>query len=305
MNDSQLRSFLIIADCGSFSQAENILFLSKQALKKQMDALEEELQCPLFLRSSQGLRLTEAGTAFLTAAPEILRRMEDAGTLCRQAHLQRRPVRVTVSNHLTLLLAQPTWRFCQENPDIQVQFCLVPTGAFSPPHEILSGITDVYVVSLNLQTAQPVEYTFLTRLPYKCLLAPDHPLARERGPLDPGLLTGHQVTMNRFSWSPQIIDALSPYCPVAVREEATASELELAYNTCLSGGVYVTSAYYTDQLPVLTARPLALPLYREIGLLYGAAASPEIRRYVRAMKTLMDAQPPNNPPSPPTQSSSP
>ena len=39
MNDKQLRSMIVIAQCGSFSRAEEQLFISKQALKKQMDAL--------------------------------------------------------------------------------------------------------------------------------------------------------------------------------------------------------------------------------------------------------------------------
>ena len=43
MNDSQLRAFVEVASCGSFSKAADKLFLSKQALKKQIDALEHEL----------------------------------------------------------------------------------------------------------------------------------------------------------------------------------------------------------------------------------------------------------------------
>ena len=53
MNDNQLRSFLTVAECGSFSKAEEGSFLSKQALIKQIDALEDELGFRLLSRGKR------------------------------------------------------------------------------------------------------------------------------------------------------------------------------------------------------------------------------------------------------------
>ena len=61
MNDKTLRLFRTVAECGSFSRAEALSFISKQAIVKQVDALETELGAKLFTRSSRGVRLTEAG----------------------------------------------------------------------------------------------------------------------------------------------------------------------------------------------------------------------------------------------------
>jgi len=58
MNDKQLQSFITVAKLGSFSKAADELFLSKQALKKQIDSLERELCFTLFSRSAQGMTLT-------------------------------------------------------------------------------------------------------------------------------------------------------------------------------------------------------------------------------------------------------
>lgn len=287
MNDSQLRSFLIITDCGSFSQAEKVLFLSKQALKKQMDALEEELQCPLFIRSSQGLHLTEAGTAFLSMVPKILKEMDNSVALCRQVDQRKHPVRVCVPNHPAPLLAKPTWEFCQKNPDIVVQFQFNSAEALSPPQLISDGVTDVFEVSLNLNMSHPMEYTPLVRLPYVCMVTPDHSLARDHRPISPEALEGAEVFFSRFSWCPELVDALSSHCHLSIREEATASELELAYNICYTGGVYITADYCTDYMPPLVPIPLSLPFRREIGLLYSDTASAEVRRYVRGMQTLL------------------
>lgn len=287
MNDSQLRSFLIVTDCGSFSQAEKVLFLSKQALKKQMDALEEELQCALFIRSPQGIQLTEAGTAFLAMVPRILKEMDNSVALCRQVDQKKHPVRVCVPNHPAPLLAKPTWEFCQHNPDIVVQFQFNSAEALSPPQLISDGITDIFEASLNLNMSHPLEYTPLVQLPYVCMVTPDHPLAGKPRPISPEALEGAEVFFSRFSWCPELVESLSSHCHLSIREEATASELELAYNICYAGGLYITADYCTDYMPPLIPIPLSLPFRREIGLLYSATASAEIRRYVRGMKNLL------------------
>ena len=43
MNEQQLKTLLKTVECGSLSRAEEALFLSKQAIKKQIDSLEEEI----------------------------------------------------------------------------------------------------------------------------------------------------------------------------------------------------------------------------------------------------------------------
>lgn len=287
MNDIQLRSFLIITDCGSFSQAEKVLFLSKQALKKQMDALEEKLQCTLFIRTPQGIQLTEAGVTFLSTVPSILKEMDNSVALCRQVNQKKHPVRVYVPNHPAPLLAKPTWEFCQKNPDIVVQFRFNSAEALSPPQLISDGVIDVFEASLDLNMSHPLEYTPTVRLPYVCMVTPDHPLAGKGGPISPEALEGTEVFFSRFSWCPELVDALSPYCRISVREEATASELELAYNICYAGGLYISADYCTDHMPPLIPVPLSLPFRREIGLLYSATAPAEVRRYVRGMKALL------------------
>ncbi|MBQ9825535.1 MAG: LysR family transcriptional regulator [Solobacterium sp.] len=85
MNSEQLRIFLNVADYGSFSKAEENSFISKQAMFKQVSRLEDEVGCPLFIRSKTGVTLSEAGKIFYDGAKELLRNREDLITKCRQA----------------------------------------------------------------------------------------------------------------------------------------------------------------------------------------------------------------------------
>lgn len=61
MFNPQLHVFVCVADCGSFNQAAEKLYISPTAVMKQLNALEKHLDLKLFKRTSRGVRLTPAG----------------------------------------------------------------------------------------------------------------------------------------------------------------------------------------------------------------------------------------------------
>lgn len=61
MTENQISCFLTCAETKSLSKASLVLFCASQAISKSILKLEEELSCQLFLRTVQGLALTEAG----------------------------------------------------------------------------------------------------------------------------------------------------------------------------------------------------------------------------------------------------
>ena len=72
MNTAALTYFLETCRCGSFSEAAERLYLSPQGISKAVRTLEEELGCPLFLRTPGGVRLTEQGVLVRTYAQRIM-----------------------------------------------------------------------------------------------------------------------------------------------------------------------------------------------------------------------------------------
>lgn len=56
--------FLTVCDCGSISKAAEKLYISPQALNRQIKLLESELGQPLFLRGGRRLELSPFGTFF-------------------------------------------------------------------------------------------------------------------------------------------------------------------------------------------------------------------------------------------------
>jgi LysR family transcriptional regulator, transcriptional activator of the cysJI operon len=65
MIDYRLHVFRQVAELRSLTRASKALRLSQPAVTKHIKLLEEELRLPLFVRSSHGVELTDAGTVFL------------------------------------------------------------------------------------------------------------------------------------------------------------------------------------------------------------------------------------------------
>ena len=65
MIDYRLHVFRQVAEGRRLTKASKALHLSQPAVSKHIKLLEEELRVPLFVRSSTGVVLTDAGTIFL------------------------------------------------------------------------------------------------------------------------------------------------------------------------------------------------------------------------------------------------
>ena len=78
----ELRQFVVFADCGTLSEAAEVLHLSQPALSRNMKKLEEELGIPLFFRRKNRLELNENGTYVLGLAKQLL---SDADSLADKA----------------------------------------------------------------------------------------------------------------------------------------------------------------------------------------------------------------------------
>jgi DNA-binding transcriptional LysR family regulator len=71
MDWDKLRVFHAVAEAGSFTHAGEALNLSQSAVSRQISALEESLNVPLFHRHARGLILTEQGELLFRTARDI------------------------------------------------------------------------------------------------------------------------------------------------------------------------------------------------------------------------------------------
>lgn len=73
----QMKYFLAVADCKSFSEAAEQCYISQSAISQQIKALEDELGIALIQRSNRRFLLTEAGEYFYAHAQAMLQSVED------------------------------------------------------------------------------------------------------------------------------------------------------------------------------------------------------------------------------------
>ncbi|RKE19819.1 LysR family transcriptional regulator [Streptomyces sp. TLI_171] len=76
-----LRSFTAVAETLHFGRAAEQLHLAQQAVSRDVQALERDLGCALFHRSTRSVELTEAGATLLPKARQLLELQAEITTL--------------------------------------------------------------------------------------------------------------------------------------------------------------------------------------------------------------------------------
>ncbi len=76
MRIEQLEAFVEVASSKSISIAAENLYITQPSLSRSMKLLEDELGLTLFIRSSDGVRLTDSGKSLLPAVQNILSQLD-------------------------------------------------------------------------------------------------------------------------------------------------------------------------------------------------------------------------------------
>jgi DNA-binding transcriptional LysR family regulator len=74
---AQVEGFLEVARRGNLSRAAEAIFITQPTLTARLHALERELGEPLFARTRRGMRLTDAGRAFVPYAERAIRALRE------------------------------------------------------------------------------------------------------------------------------------------------------------------------------------------------------------------------------------
>ncbi len=118
--------FHAVAEAGSFTHAGDTLNLSQSAVSRQISALEEALQVPLFHRHARGLILTEQGEALNRTVREVFAKLamtEALLTESREKPAGRLKVTTTVGFGSSWL-APRLQDFLEAYPDVSISLLL-------------------------------------------------------------------------------------------------------------------------------------------------------------------------------------
>ena len=261
---SEVETFVIVAREGSVSRAAQRLFLTQPALTARLQSLERDVGASLFMRTSRGMRLSEAGHAFLPYAVRALQTLADGRSQVDalerggggQLALGAAPA---VSTYVLPLVLK---RFAATHPRIAVS---VRTGH---SEEILAQVLAEQVdVGLVRTLRHPeIESTLLYEDRLVLVVTPDHPFARSTSIEMDALQDEQLILFDRTSSYYELTSALfrqAGITPVGVMEldniEAAKKMVEEGFGIALLprtavAGELVAGALH--EVPIADAEPV-------------------------------------------------
>lgn len=115
-----LKSFIAIAETGTFSQAADVIGRTQSALSLQIKKLEEGLGCPLFDRSARRVILTHQGEIFLGYAKRIMQLHWEAYSRLKEPDVEGEIRLGTPEDFATHYLPDVLSTFRQHHPRVQL-----------------------------------------------------------------------------------------------------------------------------------------------------------------------------------------
>ena len=173
MDIRQLHYFLVLCDEMNYSRAAQRLFLSRQALRQSISALEAELCGPLFLSAHHKLTLTDRGISLQRHAAPVVEQFQQMQASLRAEIQSVQPVRIGISvslvpDYLPGLETQLD-KFRQQYPHVEMRFRMMDNDAVAD--DVEQGELDAGLV-IDLGCAAPVLARTTLRADPACLLVP-------------------------------------------------------------------------------------------------------------------------------------
>ena len=268
MNDIQIQNFISIARFGSFNKAEDALNTTKTALKKQMDSLESDLGFKLFIRTSKGVSLTNAGTLFYDRISEMYNEFEDLVQECRALDTHSiTEIRIgmyTITNMIN-------WYHAIEHASSYKIRLNYISGGHMTHEDNLNMLNQNKIDFLEYEDNFLIfERNFCFREIVQdhlcCIMKSDHPLAGKKS-IQPQELKG----CNLYCWS-SISSATRGLMELSRTYNLNLQPHDYSFNNvleiCSSGNIYILSYNLAKKFEPLEIIPIDPPIYYHRGLVY-------------------------------------
>lgn len=291
MLDPRFKAAILASKCGSISDAANSLYLSKQAVKKQIDSLENELGITLFNRSSKGLELTAAGKMYIEGIEKLTNQHTELVGRCftSEKYGNQQTLTILQPNHPRLYFKKVLMEYNELYPNvilrvIDTRRVFVLYNNTARLRTLIDGVVDVvFAPHENKYEKTLLSYVKLCDLPYCCVLKRSHPLAARKR-ITREDLANYAVRINtvidRVVYE-HIINQDVPFLPeqIVYAENEPFSVPEVV-SFCLNGGIFIIKGDYIDTLDPLIAVQFDPPFTVENGIYYRNDAPEHVKNFV-------------------------
>ena len=221
-----IEGFLEVARFGSVSRAAEALYVTQPTLTARLHALERELGERLFVRGRQGMRLTDAGRAFLPYAERAVRALRDGRRAIDEVGTAAsgQLLLATAPAVSTYILPAVLEQFVANHPRVEV---VVRTGHSEDVLQMV--LRDQVQVGLGraLQHPEVALQPFYDE-ELVLVVAPDHPFARGSDVSIADVATEQLILFDRTSSYYEITQAAFLAAGVALRGVMELDNIEAA-----------------------------------------------------------------------------
>ena len=206
MDFANLKTFISVAENGSFSAASEQLFLTQPAISKRIAALEEELNTELFDRIGRQVSLTESGQALLPRARQILLDVDDSRRAIKNLSDDvSGALSIGTSHHIGLHRLPPILRaYTKQYPDVELDIHFMDSEQACRAVE--HGELEMGIVTLPLSPAPALQTQTIWPDPLSVIVGKDHPLHHCKKPTLQQLAEHKAVLPARGTFTREIIE---------------------------------------------------------------------------------------------------
>ncbi|MDX5627542.1 MULTISPECIES: LysR family transcriptional regulator [unclassified Brenneria] len=155
MEFRQLRAFVTLAECLSYREAADKLWLTQPTLTKQIKLFEQELALTLFIRDNHGTQLSPQGQALYDRAKNLLMEIDKFKAHCKNIKLgQEGNLSIGFINAVSKLMPGIISSFLESHPSVNIQL----TDNSSPLQKELIIAGKMHAGFMRLPVEPPLEY---------------------------------------------------------------------------------------------------------------------------------------------------
>ena len=259
LQDTALRYFYEVVQCGSVSAASLRLHVASSAVSRQISGLEAQLGTPLFERHARGMVPTAAGHIVAQLARRISLDAEQAiDAINALDSLHAGLVRIATSDAFANeLVPQACAAFQQLYPGVRFEVHMVPTLQVSA--QVLAGDADIGL-RFSVSPLKNIAVVHRQTAPVLAVLPPQHALARKAS------LTLAELAQHPLALPPaettirQMIDLACSRQGLQLEPVLTTNHSRTLLNFALHGGGITVSSEIGVRHMLATGELVARPL---------------------------------------------
>ena len=272
----QLKTFLTVCDTGSFTKAAAALYITPSAVLQQIQTLETEFRVPLFIRTSKGVVLTQAGECLELRGRALSHMNEELHHDMQSVVSNDKPICVGTSMMEKVRILYELWvLFTEENKDCEIRMVSIDVGHNIPEN------TDL-IESFNSEAFWMREWSFLEicQVAFGFAVVQDHPLA-SRPLLTLDDLRGKTVhTINNGS-----CETIASLLRLLRENEVNVvynygSGMNMFWESAFTRDVQLVPMCFHDILINMTVVPFEQNYSLPYGIFYRANPSPPVRKFL-------------------------